>query len=165
MKKQQITDATIVAIKAYSTDKNKGNSLEALMSEYDASRLAGITEEQGQEFLKKLKNGERALGDQKKLSINLDEPNVVENFIALNKLRKTGMFTEEELQELHDKQVESDKRKEATLREIEAYSRDTEHQDVYNALKEHYGREKIIDVRENEALEFLNKLKNGEITL
>lgn len=56
--KNQITDATIVAIKAFSTDENKGNSLEALMSEYGVSRLTDITEEQGQEFLAKLENGE-----------------------------------------------------------------------------------------------------------
>jgi hypothetical protein len=41
--------------------------------------------------------------------MNLDDPNVVENFKALNELRKTGMFTEEQLQQMYDKQVEADR--------------------------------------------------------
>ena len=44
------------------------------------------------------------------ISINLDAPNVVENFKALNELRHTGLFSDEELQEMYDKQVEADKK-------------------------------------------------------
>lgn len=43
------------------------------------------------------------------ISINLGDPNVVENFKALNELRHTGLFSDEELQELYDKQVEADR--------------------------------------------------------
>jgi hypothetical protein len=44
------------------------------------------------------------------VTINLGDPNVVENFKALNELRKTGMFTDEQLQQMYDKQVEADKK-------------------------------------------------------
>lgn len=53
-----MTDSTIIKIKAYSTDENKGNSLEALMNYCGKSNLQSISEEQGQEFLAKLENGE-----------------------------------------------------------------------------------------------------------
>lgn len=43
------------------------------------------------------------------VTINLGDPNVVENFKALNELRKTGMFTDEQLQQMYDKQVEVDR--------------------------------------------------------
>lgn len=43
------------------------------------------------------------------VTINLGDPNVVENFKALNELRKTGMFTDEQLQQMYDKQVEADR--------------------------------------------------------
>lgn len=46
------------------------------------------------------------------ISINLDDKNVVENFKAIQELRKTGLFTDEQLQEMHDKQVKTDKNKE-----------------------------------------------------
>ena len=42
------------------------------------------------------------------VTINLGDPNVAENFKALNELRKTGMFTDEQLQQMYDKQVEAD---------------------------------------------------------
>ena len=42
------------------------------------------------------------------VTINLEDPNVVENFKAMNELRKTGMFTDEQLQRMYDKQVEAD---------------------------------------------------------
>ena len=45
------------------------------------------------------------------ITINLDDDNVVENFKALNELRKTGAFTDKQLQVLYDKQVEADKEK------------------------------------------------------
>lgn len=44
------------------------------------------------------------------VTINLGDPNVVENFKALNELRKTGMFTDEQLQRMYDKQVEADRK-------------------------------------------------------
>lgn len=43
------------------------------------------------------------------ITVNLDDKNVVENFRALNELRKTGLFTDEQLQQMYDKQVETDK--------------------------------------------------------
>lgn len=43
------------------------------------------------------------------VTINLGDPNVVENFKALNELRKTGMFTDDQLQKMYDKQVEADR--------------------------------------------------------
>lgn len=44
------------------------------------------------------------------IEINLGDINVVENFKAIEELRRTGMFTNEELQEMYDKQVEADKK-------------------------------------------------------
>lgn len=44
------------------------------------------------------------------VTINLGDPNVVENFKALYELRKTGMFTDEQLQQMYDKQVEADRK-------------------------------------------------------
>ena len=46
------------------------------------------------------------------IAISLDDPNVTENFKAIEELRLTGMFTEEELQEMYDKQVEADREEE-----------------------------------------------------
>ena len=43
------------------------------------------------------------------VTINLGDPNVVENYKAMNELRKTGMFTDEQLQRMYDKQVEADR--------------------------------------------------------
>jgi hypothetical protein len=52
------------------------------------------------------------------ITIRLDDKNVVEKLKVIEELRKTGMFSEEQLQELYDKQLEKDKseseRKEAT---------------------------------------------------
>ena len=44
------------------------------------------------------------------IEMNLDDINIFENFKAIKDLRRTGMFTDEELQELYDKQVEADKK-------------------------------------------------------
>lgn len=41
---------------------------------------------------------------------NLRDNNLFENLKAINELRRTGMFTDEELQEMYDKQVETDKK-------------------------------------------------------
>lgn len=43
------------------------------------------------------------------VTINLGDPNVVENFKAIQELQKSGMFNDEEIQEMYDKQVEVDK--------------------------------------------------------
>ena len=43
------------------------------------------------------------------VKFNLDDNKIGENFKALQELRLTGMFTEEELQEMYDKQVEKDR--------------------------------------------------------
>ena len=52
------------------------------------------------------------------ITIRLDDKNVAENMKAIRELRKTGMFSEEQLQELYEKQIEKDKseseRKETT---------------------------------------------------
>lgn len=45
------------------------------------------------------------------ITFSLDDPNVAENLKAIEELRLTGMFTEEELQEMYDKQVEADREK------------------------------------------------------
>jgi len=44
------------------------------------------------------------------ISINLDDPNLEENFRSLQEVQKTGMFTDEQLQEMYDRQVEKDKK-------------------------------------------------------
>lgn len=53
-----MTGKTIRQIKAFSTDKRNGNALVALMDWYGVARLQDVTEEMGQEFLEKLRNGE-----------------------------------------------------------------------------------------------------------
>lgn len=45
------------------------------------------------------------------IEINLGDPNVNENFKALEELRSTGMYTDTELQEMYNKQVDADKAK------------------------------------------------------
>ena len=44
------------------------------------------------------------------VEMNLRDNNIIENLKAIEELRRTGMFTEEELQEMYDKQVEADKK-------------------------------------------------------
>lgn len=44
------------------------------------------------------------------VEMNLRDNNIFENLKAINELRRTGMFTDEELQEMYDKQVEADKK-------------------------------------------------------
>lgn len=43
------------------------------------------------------------------VTINLSDPNVVENFKAIHELQKSGMFNDKEIQEMYDKLVEADK--------------------------------------------------------
>lgn len=45
------------------------------------------------------------------IEINLGDPNVNENFKALEELQSTGMYTDAELQEIYNKQVDADKAK------------------------------------------------------
>lgn len=44
------------------------------------------------------------------VEMNLRDNNIFENLKAINELRRTGMFTDEELQEMYEKQVEADKK-------------------------------------------------------
>lgn len=46
----------------------------------------------------------------KMVEMNLRDNKISENFKAIEELRRTGMFTDEELQEMYDKQVEADKK-------------------------------------------------------
>ena len=44
------------------------------------------------------------------ISISLEDKNVAENVKAILELRKSGFYTDAEIQKLYDKQVEADKR-------------------------------------------------------
>lgn len=57
-KELAITHKTTIAIRDFSTDVERANSLLLLMEHYGVSNLASITENQGQEFLNKLRSGE-----------------------------------------------------------------------------------------------------------
>ena len=57
-KELAITHKTTIAIRDFSTDVERANSLLMLMEHYGVSNLASITENQGQEFLNKLRSGE-----------------------------------------------------------------------------------------------------------
>lgn len=43
------------------------------------------------------------------IKISFDDPNMVENFKAIQALRKTGLYTDEQLQKMYDDQVKRDK--------------------------------------------------------
>jgi len=43
------------------------------------------------------------------INISFDDPNMVENFKAIQALRKTGLYTDEQLQKMYDDQVKKDK--------------------------------------------------------
>lgn len=43
------------------------------------------------------------------ITVNLNDPNLKENFKALMEVRKSGMFTDEELQKMYDRQLEKDR--------------------------------------------------------
>ena len=43
------------------------------------------------------------------VSINLGDPNVVDNVKAINELRRTELFSDDELQDMYDRQVKADK--------------------------------------------------------
>lgn len=46
------------------------------------------------------------------IKVSLDDPNVVENFKAIQQLRETGDFTDKQLNEMYDRQVAADKSEE-----------------------------------------------------
>lgn len=46
------------------------------------------------------------------IDINLRDPNLIGNFKALQELRKTGIFTDGQLQKMYNEQVERDKMEE-----------------------------------------------------
>ncbi len=43
------------------------------------------------------------------ITVKLEDDHMSENMKALQELRRTGMFSDEELQEMYDKQIEEDK--------------------------------------------------------
>lgn len=43
------------------------------------------------------------------VTMSLGDPNLIENVRALNELKKSGLFSDEELQEMYDRQVKKDK--------------------------------------------------------
>ena len=54
----EMSSETTGKIREYSRDEEQADSLLALMDWYGVARLADISEEQGQEFLDKLRRGE-----------------------------------------------------------------------------------------------------------
>ena len=50
-----------------------------------------------------------AAGGEEMINISFDDPNMVENFKAIQALRKTGLYTDEQLQKMYDDQVKKDK--------------------------------------------------------
>lgn len=55
---KRITDDTIKKIKRYSVHKDMSDSLLALLDYYDKNSLQEISEQEGLEFLRKLRYGE-----------------------------------------------------------------------------------------------------------
>ena len=45
------------------------------------------------------------------ITVDLTDPNLIKNVNAIRELQKVGLYTEEELQRLYDRQTEMDKRK------------------------------------------------------
>ena len=44
------------------------------------------------------------------IQVNLNDPKLDENVKAIEHLKSTGLFTDEQLQKLYDEQVEADKK-------------------------------------------------------
>ena len=42
------------------------------------------------------------------VTLDLRDPHLIENFEALQSIRKFGLFTDEEIQEMYDRQLEKD---------------------------------------------------------
>lgn len=53
----------------------------------------------------------------------------------------------------------------ATTIEIAKYSTDTRQSNALLALMDYYGKDCLMKISEEQALAFLEKLKNGEITI
>ena len=45
------------------------------------------------------------------IQVNLNDPMLKENLEAIQTLRATGLYTDEQLQEMYDKQVKADKKR------------------------------------------------------
>lgn len=60
-----VTHKTTIAIKAYSRDEAQTDAYIALLDHYDKTRLSDISEEMGLVFLRKLRDGEIRLYDEK----------------------------------------------------------------------------------------------------
>lgn len=52
-----------------------------------------------------------------------------------------------------------------TTNEIKKFSTDREHSNALLALMDYYGKDCLMKISEEQALVFLEKLKNGEITI
>ena len=52
-----------------------------------------------------------------------------------------------------------------TTNEIKKYSTDREQSNALLALMDYYGKDCLMKISEEQALAFLEKLKNGEITI
>ena len=52
-----------------------------------------------------------------------------------------------------------------TTNEIKKFSTDGEQSNALLALMDYYGKDCLMKISEEQALEFLGKLKNGEITI
>lgn len=52
-----------------------------------------------------------------------------------------------------------------TTSEIKNYSTDTQRSNALEALMDYYGKDCLMKISEEQALAFLEKLKNGEITI
>lgn len=42
------------------------------------------------------------------ITLNLEDPRIVEHFEMVQPIRKLGLFTDEEIQEMYDRQLEKD---------------------------------------------------------
>lgn len=46
------------------------------------------------------------------ITVNLNDKNLAENLRAIRELQQTGLFTDEQLQEMYDRQLEKDRNRE-----------------------------------------------------
>ena len=54
---------------------------------------------------------------------------------------------------------------ESTLRKIKAYGKDPHEQDALLALMDYYDKDKLENISEEQAVNFLRKLESGEIKI
>ena len=83
------------------------------------------------------------------IKVSLDDPNVVENFKAIQQLRETGDFTDEQLQEMYDRQVAADKAKKQQEGGMMT--------NVYGSFNEGYERD-VVEWTEENVLKQLKKM-------